>query len=416
MSQATDITLAPNITGTAQRTELNDILAAILTGHSGASRPSYLTGKTGGWTKIVSGTVHELYYFDGTDDILIGTLDLAANTFSPSGQSAGFANTVSNKTAAYTIVDGDCGRLITGDATSASFTLAIAATAGLRTGWFAIVQKTDATANTVTIDPDSTNTVNGVTTLVLSRQFDAAIVVKTGATSFAALLLPSTTAFAPLNSPAFTGSPTAPTQTPGDNSTKLATTAYVDERGVPPGAGTDYWGATLPSGWLWAAGQAVSRTTYARLFTALGTTHGAGDGSTTFNLPDMRGRVAVGKDDMNGSAANRMTNAGSGITGTTLGASGGAETVTLTTAQLAAHNHTASFAGSALGTHQHTLGFLQGGGNFSGGGNPFVGSNQNTGATSAGTPAGTVTVNNNGSGNAHQNTQPSIICNHIIKT
>lgn len=72
-------------------------------------------------------------------------------------------------------------------------------------------------------------------------------------------------------------------------------------------------------------GQAVSRTTYAALFTALGTAFGAGDGSTTFNLPDYRGRVILGKDDMGGSAANRVTNAISGITGTLLGGAGGDE-------------------------------------------------------------------------------------------
>ena len=85
---------------------------------------------------------------------------------------------------------------------------------------------------------------------------------------------------------------------------------------------------------------AVSRATYSDLFAAIGTTYGAGDGSTTFNLPDLRGRVAAGRDDMGGSAANRITNGGSGIVGTTLGAAGGAETHTLTTAQIPSHSHT----------------------------------------------------------------------------
>jgi microcystin-dependent protein len=96
-------------------------------------------------------------------------------------------------------------------------------------------------------------------------------------------------------------------------------------------------GSTVPGGYLLCFGQAVSRTAYAGLFNVLGTAYGAGDGSTTFNLPDLRGRVAAGKDDMGGSAANR-------ITGTTvpnspqLGANGGQETVT------------ASVSGSATGT------------------------------------------------------------------
>lgn len=176
--------------------------------------------------------------------------------------------------------------------------------------------------------------------------------------------------------------------------------------GIPTGAIMPCALSTEPSGWLFCAGQAVSRATYSALFSAIGTTYGAGDGSTTFNLPDLRGRVAVGRDDMNASAANRMTSGGSGITGTSLGASGGTETHTLTTAQLAAHNHGVTDPG-----HAHTLGFLQGGGNFSGGGNPFVGSNQNTGSATTG-----ITTQNNGSGSAHQNTQPSLILNYIIKT
>lgn len=62
-----------------------------------------------------------------------------------------------------------------------------------------------------------------------------------------------------------------------------------------------------PIGWLWCDGQAVSRTTYARLFAAIRDVFGVGDGSTTFNLPDTRGRVIAGLDNMGGSAAGRMT-------------------------------------------------------------------------------------------------------------
>lgn len=64
---------------------------------------------------------------------------------------------------------------------------------------------------------------------------------------------------------------------------------------IPVGGGMDYFGAVAPSGWLFADGSAVSRTTYASLFAAVGTTYGAGDGTTTFNLPDRRGRVSVMK-------------------------------------------------------------------------------------------------------------------------
>ena len=68
----------------------------------------------------------------------------------------------------------------------------------------------------------------------------------------------------------------------------------------------------------------VSRTNYPGLFAVINTTYGAGDGSTTFNAPDLRGRVAAGKDN-GGAAVNRITNGGSGISGTALGAAGGTE-------------------------------------------------------------------------------------------
>lgn len=63
----------------------------------------------------------------------------------------------------------------------------------------------------------------------------------------------------------------------------------------PAGRIEQYGGATAPTGWLECDGSAVSRATYARLFTAVSTTWGTGDGSTTFNLPDFRGRVLLGK-------------------------------------------------------------------------------------------------------------------------
>src|SRR5882757_3102233 len=104
---------------------------------------------------------------------------------------------------------------------------------------------------------------------------------------------------------------------------------------IPIGGLTDFIGSTVPnSSFVFPTGQAISRVTYATLFALIGTTYGAGDGSTTFNIPDLRGRVTAGKDDMNGSAASRLTNALSGITGTTLGASGGLEAQTLTLGQL----------------------------------------------------------------------------------
>jgi microcystin-dependent protein len=109
------------------------------------------------------------------------------------------------------------------------------------------------------------------------------------------------------------------------------------------GAIVDYAGATAPSGWLLCFGQAISRTTYSALFQAISTTYGVGDGSTTFNVPDCRGRVAAGKDDMGGADAARLSG---GISArVTLGGTGGAPTTTLSTANLPAHSHTVSDPG-----------------------------------------------------------------------
>jgi hypothetical protein len=116
-------------------------------------------------------------------------------------------------------------------------------------------------------------------------------------------------------SPAFTGIPTAPTASVGTNTTQIATTAFVNAEianDAPSKTGTGASGtwnisitgtaagspgqvstfamSSAPTGWLKANGAAVSRTTYVDLFTAIGTTFGVGDGSTTFNLPDLRGR------------------------------------------------------------------------------------------------------------------------------
>jgi microcystin-dependent protein len=148
---------------------------------------------------------------------------------------------------------------------------------------------------------------------------------------------------------------------------------------MPAGAIVPYAGSSAPSGWLLCYGQLVSTTTYANLYTALGTTYGSGSG--TFGIPDLRGRAAFGVDNMGGSTASRVTSGGSGITGTTLGAAGGAETVTLSTAQLPAHNHSASDSGHSHGisdpghTHNSNNGanFVSDGGGYGLNNGPYCG-------------------------------------------
>ena len=160
--------------------------------------------------------------------------------------------------------------------------------------------------------------------------------------------------------------------------------------GTPSGIITAYGGTSAPSGWLLCYGQAISRTTYADLFTAIGTTYGSGDGSTTFNLPDLRGRVVAGQDDMGGSSANRLTNQSGGLNGDTLGATGGAETHTITTGQLPSGHY-------YLKTN--VIARVDNYANFNN--NPYVPNFTNN-----------LTA---GGGSAHNNVQPTIILNYIIK-
>lgn len=112
---------------------------------------------------------------------------------------------------------------------------------------------------------------------------------------------------------------------------------------LPAGAYGLFFMATAPSGWLKANGQAVSRTTYAALFAAIGTAYGAGDGSTTFNLPDMRGEFARAWDDSRGVDAGRAI-------GTSQAAAMLNHTHTGTTSADGAHNHNATIASGAGAT------------------------------------------------------------------
>lgn len=156
--------------------------------------------------------------------------------------------------------------------------------------------------------------------------------------------------------------------------------------GVPAGCVMPYAGATAPDGWLLCAGQAVSRATYADLFAAIGTAYGPGDGSTTFNVPDLRGRVAAGRDDMGGTDAGRLT--GGVANRTVLGGAGGAATHTLTTGEMPAHTHNVS----AVTTPVAGAGFT-------------VAGNFNVAA---------VASTSTGGGGSHNNTQPTLVLNYVI--
>ena len=275
---------------------------------------------------------------------------------------------------------------------------------------------------------------------------------------------------------------TAPASvTPGTAENTMQTVLEIKNTGVvevlgvnvstitPAGAVIPYAGSSEPTGWLFARGQSVNRTTYAALFAAIGTTYGSVDGSS-FNLPDLRGRAVAGRDDMGGTAANRLASTrtiavstisralttctvvttaangldvggsitisgagnaafngtwavvsiisstsftfstvssgtissvaggtitvaiANGVSGATLGAVGGLSTNTLTTGQIPAHTHTTGIQGR----------------DYSGSGSSF-------GLYAAGTSI-IITSSSTGGDGPHNNVQPTLVLNYIIKT
>jgi len=204
---------------------------------------------------------------------------------------------------------------------------------------------------------------------------------------------------------------------------------------APVGAVMPYAGSTAPNGWLLCFGQAVSRTTYSALWSLLSTTYGAGDGVTTFNLPDLRGRVVAGLDNMGGSAASRLTN--TVLTASnTLGATGGVQTYALTGGETGAHSHNLNSHTHtvALGAHGHAFPYGLGAWLDTISGGPYYAINDSywsngnpphsftvSGIQNAdlGTPTSSGPSNNSTSttsaSTAHQNTQPTIVLSYIIK-
>lgn len=172
---------------------------------------------------------------------------------------------------------------------------------------------------------------------------------------------------------------------------------------VPPGALVPYAGITAPAGWLFCFGQSLSTTTYAALFSALGYTYGGSGG--TFNLPDMRGRVAAGKDDMGGTSANRLASV---ISGGTLGAAGGTDIHQLSISEMPLHGHPyrASYAQQSGAQSSSSGGFLHYTVSVSNQG-PYTGVPSNTQGQGIGGEGGNA---------PHNNIQPTIVLNYIIKT
>lgn len=212
----------------------------------------------------------------------------------------------------------------------------------------------------------------------------------------------------------------------------------------PTGVGKDYFGVTLPAGWVWASGKTIGNASsnateranadtfdlfkllwdnYSNSILPIYDSAGVASirgasaaadfaANKALQVIDKRGRVSVGLDNLGGTAANRVTSTTMTPDGTTIGASGGEQTHALTIAELAAHDH-------GGGSHTHNI--LPGGttayilGGSGGSNNAFTtGSANQYSATATDVPNSTV-VASQGSGTAHNTMQPSVLCNYIIK-
>ena len=151
---------------------------------------------------------------------------------------------------------------------------------------------------------------------------------------------------------------------------------------IPSGILIPFAGTTVPDGWLLCDGSDISRDLYSNLFAVINTGFGEGDGSTTFNLPDLRGRMPLGLDNMGGASANTVDN----VQADALNGKAGTENHALSTEEMPTHTIYSNANMSGVGTNA---------GNYS-----YVNS------------INTTTI---GSGSAHNNMPPYIALNYIIK-
>ncbi len=174
--------------------------------------------------------------------------------------------------------------------------------------------------------------------------------------------------------------------TSGPTVISAVTMPGINTDAVPVGALITWPGEDIPAGWMICDGREVSREDHATLFALIGGTYGFGDHMTTFNLPDLRGRVVVGRDNMGGSEANVIV----GSWGRQMGATFGEENHVLTVAEMPSHTH----------------GYME---------TPWLGSRYDGHSSPLMTSQRSATTSATGGSLAHNNIQPSMVMNWIIK-
>ena len=184
---------------------------------------------------------------------------------------------------------------------------------------------------------------------------------------------------------------------------------FANPYGIPLGGMIPYTGSTAPNtAFVIPIGQAISRTTYATYFALVGTTYGSGDGSTTFNVPDLRGR-AVFQPDSGGSG--RITVAGGNFDGTVLGGTGGAQNKVIANGNLPAnipisdpgHNHAMSDSGEST---------VKSGAQWGNTASPFLAQGGAVGTQNSTTG---ITINPSGANTALPIMPPAIVLPYILR-
>ena len=425
MSQAArwNVPTAGPATMAAYSARDSDSLNALRSAHKGPAQPDYrapgmlwLDDSTEAWT---------LRWFDGADWIVEGTLDPETHVYTPSiagltsGSVAeeggrlvaarGYAASGVNRTVGLV----DRARII---ALTATVTVTMASAAVLTAGWFAEVV---AVGGDLTIAAAAGETINGLSSIVVP-QGASALIAYQGPTALFARIAPSDIEeigrvidyagvrlpsgryrwadgrdISRASHPIFVARVTWIESV--SRGAGLTTVAWPDTSELRVGMRVS--GVGVPGGTVIASINTATQFSISNPFSSSGTSdlmvapYGVGNGTTTINVPDRRGRVGVGRDDMGGGSANRLTGQSGGVNGDVLGAAGGAETHTLTVGQMPRHRH--NFFDQR---RDNSVGAATGGNDVNRGNQPDA---SNTGYA--------------GGDQAHNNVQPSQVTNFMVR-